>query len=244
MTDGTDFPIGPGMIDPARIDANWRAITAELDAPRPSRMERALRFCRVPARVTRVVVATPALRRAWYIALAVVTLIGLGSVNPDEPRQSLFVLLVLAPLVPVLGVAMAYGPSADPAYEVQLATPKRGLRLLAIRAATVLGVSMVVIVTLSLLNATARPMAFAWLLPGFAVTTGSLAAMTVLSPRLATSVVGGVWLVVALVGRGASDDWLGAFGPIGQAAALAATLVFVGITVARRTSFDRLEYAT
>lgn len=239
----TNAPIEPGPIDPARLDANWRSISYELDAPRASRLERLLRFARVPARATRLVVATPALRRAWYIALAVVVFIGFASINPDEPRQSLFVLLVLAPLVPVLGVAMAYGRSADPAYEVQLATPMRGLPLIAIRAATVLGVSILVIVPLSLLNVVARPMAAAWLLPAFAVTTGSLAAMTFLSPRRATTVVGGAWVVVALVGRGASDDWLGAFAPIGQACALAATLLFCVLATVRRTSFDRLEPA-
>lgn len=237
-----ELPIEPGWIDAARLDANWRAITAELDAPRASRMERLLRFTRVPARATRLVVATPALRRAWYTALAVVVFIGFAAINPDEPRQSLFVLLVLAPLVPVLGVAMAYGPSADPAYEVQLATPMRGLRLVAIRAATVLGVSIAVIVPLGLLNATSRPMAAAWLLPALAVTTGSLAAMTFLTPRLATTAAGGAWVLVALIGRGASADWLGAFAPIGQLGALVATIVFAGVSMLRRTSFDRLEY--
>jgi hypothetical protein len=240
----TDDPIDPGPIDPARLDANWRAITAELDVPRASRPERLLRSLHVPARVTRLVLATPALRRAWYIALAVVTFIGLTAIDSSEPRQSLFVLLVLAPLVPVLGVAMAYGPSADPAYEVQLATPMRGIRLIAIRSATVLGVSMVVIVPVSLLSDIARPMAAAWLLPAFAVTAGSLALMTFLSPRLATTLVGCAWMILALIGRAASDDWLGAFAPIGQVAALVATLIFVTVTIARRASFDRLEYVT
>lgn len=227
-----------------RLDANWRAITAELDAPRASRIERLLWAARVPARATRLVVATPALRRAWYIALAAVVFVGFSAMNPDEPRQSLFVLLVLAPLVPVLGVAMAYGPSADPAYEVQLATPMRGLRLIAVRAATVLGVSIAVIVLISLLSDVARPMAAAWLLPAFAVTTGSLAAMTFLTPRLATTAVGATWVVLASIGRAASSDWLGAFGPAGQATALVATIVFATVTMLRRASFDRLEYAT
>ena len=56
----------PWPVDQARIDANWRAITIELDAPTPSRVERLLRAVGLPARVTRLVVATPALRRAWY----------------------------------------------------------------------------------------------------------------------------------------------------------------------------------
>ncbi len=240
----TDLPIGPGPIDPARLDANWRAITSELDAPRASRLERVLRWLRMPARATRLVVATPALRRAWYIALALVTFIGFAAVDPNEPRQSLFVLLVLAPLVPALGVAMAYGPSADPAYEVQLATPMRGLRLVTVRTVTVLAVSLAVIGPLSLLNEVTRPMALAWLLPALAVTSGSLAAMTFIRPRLATTLVGGAWVIVALIGRAASDDWLGAFVPAAQLAALVTTVAFVAVAVSRRTSFDRLAYTS
>ncbi|BAN04557.1 hypothetical protein [Ilumatobacter coccineus] len=239
----TDFPIESGPVDAARLDANWTAITAELDAPQPSRIERLLRFARVPTRVTRLVVATPALRRAWYLAVAVVVFIGLAAIDPDEPRQSLFVLLVLAPLVPVLGVSMAYGPAADPAYEVQLATPMRGLRLIAMRAATVLGVSIAVIVPIALLGEVSRPMAAAWLLPAFAVTTGSLALMTFVPPRLATAIAGGAWVLAALIARGVSDDRLGAFTPIGQLVALAATIGFATLSTVRRASFDRLEYA-
>ena len=121
------------IVDQPRLDANWRAITAELDAPRPSSLERVLGRVGVPGHVSRVIVATPALRRAWYLALAVAVLVGLGATNPGD-RGSLFTLLALAPTLPVLGVALAYGPAADPMYEAQLATPMRGLRLVAIRA--------------------------------------------------------------------------------------------------------------
>ncbi|MGI9645574.1 MAG: hypothetical protein ACR2O6_09730, partial [Ilumatobacteraceae bacterium] len=124
------------------------------------------------------------------------------------------------------------------------ATPMRGLRLVTVRAVTVLGVSLAVIAPLSLLSEVTRPMALAWLLPALAVTSGSLAAMTFVRPRLATTLVGGAWVIVALIGRAASADWLGAFAPISQLAALIATLVFVTIAVSRRTSFDRLVYAS
>ena len=57
------------MIDEERLARNWRAITIELDAPRPSRTERILRTLRVPPHVTRLAVATPALRRSWFVAV-------------------------------------------------------------------------------------------------------------------------------------------------------------------------------
>lgn len=228
-------------IDPTRLDSNWRAISAELDAPEASRLERLMAAVRIPMWVSRLVLSTPALRRAWYIALGVSVLVGLAATNENEPRQSLFTFLVLAPLVPVLGVAMAYGPSADPAYEAQLATPMSGLRMVAIRTATVLAVSIVVLTLTGLISPVVRPMAAAWLLPALAVTSGSLALMTFLAPRRATSLMAIGWVVVAAVARSASTDALAAFAPAAQVAALIATIVFIGATVARRASFEQLE---
>jgi hypothetical protein len=228
------------VIEQSRIEANRRAVSADLDAPRASPMERLLRFVRVPRHVARLVVATPSLRRAWYLSIGVAVLVGLGSATPDD-RASLFPLLVLAPLVPVLGVALAYGPAADPSHEVQLATPIKGLRLVTIRAMTVLIMSMALIVLLTVLNANARPMAAAWLLPGIAVTWASLGAMTSAPPRRATAAVGAGWLVAVLVVRVAADDPLAAFGAVGQFIAIAVALVGMAVSVVRRASFDRLE---
>jgi len=127
------------IIDPNRVDSNWRAITAELDAPEPGRVEAMLRRLGVPASTTRLIAATPALRRSWYLAIGIPAIVGLGAAGPGD-QASLFALLTLAPTLPVLGVALAFGPSSDPMYEAQLATPTRGIRLVAIRAATVLAV--------------------------------------------------------------------------------------------------------
>jgi hypothetical protein len=228
----------------SRLEANWRAITAELDAPRPSFAERVLRRVGVPARVTRLVVATPSLRRAWYLSVVVVVIVGLGATNPDDPRQSLFTLLFLAPLLPVLGVAMAYGPTADPAHELQVATPGGGLRLLVVRTITVLVVSMVVVTVLASASDVARPMATAWLLPALALTSATLAAVTVLPPRRAAAAAAGAWFGVVVIARVAATDPLAAFGPVGQLVAVAATSAFVIVTNARRGRFDRLVMAS
>ncbi|MEM9650496.1 MAG: hypothetical protein AAGA65_00280, partial [Actinomycetota bacterium] len=47
---------------------------------------------------------------------------GIGATDASKPRDDLFVLLFIGPLVPVLGVAMAYGAEADPAHEISLAS--------------------------------------------------------------------------------------------------------------------------
>lgn len=229
-------------IDPARLDANWRAITTELDAPRPPRTERALRAVGVPTTVVRMVAATPALRRSWYLAILAVVLLGLGAADPAD-RGSLFTLLLMAPLLPVLGVAMAYGTNADPSHEMQLATPTHGLRLVLVRAATVLVVSVGTVLVVTLLSPAARPMAAAWLLPALAVTSASLALMTVRPPRQATTIATVAWFTAVLVARVAADDPLAAFRAGGQVAAAVVASVAVAVTVVRRSSFERIELA-
>ena len=48
--------------------------------------------------------------------------------------------LLVAPLLPLAGVAAAYGPLVDPAYELALAAPLGSLRLLLLRAVAVVAV--------------------------------------------------------------------------------------------------------
>jgi hypothetical protein len=233
-----DSTPSPWSVDPARIEANWRAITIELDTPAPSRMERLLRAAGLPARITRLVVATPALRRSWYLATAVAILIGLALTDAARPREGLFALLLLAPLVPVLGVSLAYGPEADPAHEIALATPMRGLRLVAIRAVAVLAFSTTWLLVASVLAPGWQPMAFAWLLPALGLTTATVALMTVLAPRRAAAVSAVVWVLGVAWVRAAAADPLAAFGAVGQAMMVVVTIAALAVAVARRDRFD------
>ncbi|MEL6890549.1 MAG: zf-HC2 domain-containing protein [Actinomycetota bacterium] len=220
-----------------RLDATWRAISFELDAPRPSRIERVLGRVGVPEQIGRIVVATPALRRSWFLALALAALIGSVAVDSADPRSSVFVLLFLAPLAPVIGVALAYGRWADPAHELHVTTPMHGLRLLVIRSVVVLTVSVVVIGGLSLLGDVTRPLAAAWLLPALATTSASAAAMTLTTPVRATTIVGASWVTLAFVGRTAPDD-LGAFSPPAQVLAVLVAVGAAAVVWLRREHLD------
>ncbi len=171
-------------VEQSRIDANWRAITIELDAPRPGLVERALRSVGLPSDVTRVILATPALRRSWFAAVFVVVVIGLLVAGAEQPRDAFFNLAVLAPLVPLAGIAMAYGQASDPAHEIELATPSKGLRLLIIRAATVQGIATVLLGLVSLATPVGAMTSLAWVLPSLGLTAITLALVAVLSPRV------------------------------------------------------------
>ncbi len=228
-------------VDPARVDRNWRAITIELDAPRPGRVERLLRFFGLPAHVTRLVVATPALRRAWFLATGLAILIGLGATDVDRPRENLFVLLLVAPLVPVLGVAMAYGTEADPAHEMAVATPLRGLRLILTRAAVVLAFSTFWLALAALIAPGRQPMAFAWLVPAVGLTTATVALMTFVRPRLAAAATTVVWVLGVLTTQASAADRLAAFTAPGQLVMVAVTALALVVAIARRQRFDLLD---
>jgi len=243
-----DQPIDEGTdpqhsVSPARLEANWRAVEIELDTPRPSRVETVLRAFGVPSWATRLIVATPALRRSWYLAIAGAAFIALSTSGQDATRQSVLVFLTISPLVGVLGVAMAYGPTADPAHELHLTTPMSGLRVLAVRVLVVLAVSTLSITVFALLNSTTRAFAAAWYLPALAVTSAALALMTVLTPRRATTTVGVVWSGMVLVSQLSSDP-LVLFTVTGQVAAVLVTAAGAFATVRRRAAFDRLSVAS
>lgn len=233
-------PLLPPPVDPARLARNWQAIVVELDAPRLSRTERLLRRVGLPSHVTRLMVATPALRRSWFVALGLVVLIGLTVADPANPRSSAFALLILAPLGPVLGVALAYGSTNDPAYEIHLATPSSGVRLLLTRVAAIVFVAVPVLFVFALMSPVTRPWAGAWLLPALAVCTAALALMTFMTPHRAAAIAAVGWITVNVVARNATGDALAAFVPVAQFVALLATIAFGAVVVARRATFDRL----
>lgn len=228
-------------VDQARIDRNWRAITIELDAPRPGRIERALQFLGLPAHITRLVVATPALRRAWFVATGLAVLVGLGATDGNNPIEDLFVLLLIAPLVPVLGVSMAYGTEADPAHEMGVVTPMRGLRLILTRAAVVLAFSTLVLGVAALFTPGIPAMAYAWLVPSAGLTMATVALMTFVRPRLAAAIVAAVWIVGVVVAQAGAESQVAAFGAGGQVTMFLVGMAGLAVSVLRRGRFDLLE---
>jgi hypothetical protein len=161
-------------------------------------------------------------------------------------------LLALAPVVPVVGVALSYGPHADPLHEIAAATPRGGLRLLLTRTAAVLAVSLPLLTLAGLLlPASGAPGAAAWLLPGLALTLASLALAGWVGSRAATAVTGGGWCAAVLVPAPAGPeaslahltDRLSACldGPLVQGAWAAGAVLCAALLAARRTAYDRLE---
>lgn len=226
----------------ARLARNLDVVMAEIEAPPRGRFERLLLWARVPEPTARLVAATPALRVAWFVSVALVLLFAAaaGDTSWDDASR-LAVLLTLAPLVPVLGVALSYGAPADRTHEVAVAAPLSGLRLVLLRAVTV----VVAAAGLTLLGVLLAPAAgwlrLAWLLPSIATTAVTLALGSRLGMRTAAGIVAAAWLVLVVVVAQLTDDAAAPFGPIAQATALAVTACAVAALVSGRRRLEQWD---
>jgi Putative zinc-finger len=165
----------------APLDLVWTRIRQQAEAPAPTAVQRVLLRLRMPESDALLVAAAPSLRSSWLFGLlACLGFVALAAKFAGDLGLAFF--LLVAPLVPVVGVALAYGPDVDPAYEVALAAPYPAARLVLLRTATVLTTSLPLVVGASLLVQGLGRMAFAWLLPALAFSLLVLAASTRFRP--------------------------------------------------------------
>lgn len=214
----------------------WARVDAAISAPAARRLERALARCGVPDHVARLLAATPSLRLSWFAAVAVALAFSVTAARGG--REAVLVFLIVAPLVPLAGVATAFGPGVDPAYEVAVAAPMRGSRLLLIRALAVLVASLVLIGAAALALPEAWTSA-AWLLPSLGLAVASLACATVWSPAVSMVGVAATWVIGVVLAETASPVPLAAFHASGQWASLAVVVLSLGVVMARREAFER-----
>ncbi|MBA2389953.1 MAG: zf-HC2 domain-containing protein [Geodermatophilaceae bacterium] len=231
--------------DTARLDRVWSAVLDRVDVPRPWLLQRLLARCGIAPHSVRLVAAVPAARLAWVFGVAVTILIAAGFAG--AAGRATAILLMLAPLMPLTAVALAFNRSADPAYEVALATPIPALRLLLVRTTAVLVGSLVAGAVAALAIPGVGWEAAGWLLPGLTLASASLALASWLPLPVGVAVAGASWLalisaVVAAtgtrVGPGLTDLMLAADSQVGFAALAALALTVI---IARRDAFESLN---
>ncbi|MFD8454376.1 zf-HC2 domain-containing protein [Streptomyces coelicoflavus] len=230
-----------GVSDTAALDAGWERLDAELDAPRPGRFERLLTWCGAGDGTARLLAATPVLRRSWFGALTAVLLVTflVAVAAGAADRPTLF--LACAPLLPLVSVALAYGPVLDPTHEMAVVSPMHGFRLLMIRTVAVLVVALGVGGLASLALPGFGPAALAWLLPGLALTTTGLTLTPRLGPVAAPSVLVGAWAAVLLAAdaaRASTDGPLAPFTAAGQGVSGLVAALGAGLLFLLRDRFD------
>jgi hypothetical protein len=150
-----------------------------------------------------------------------------------------FLFLVVAALLPVGGVAAAYGPGLDPTYEVSLASPMRSFGLLMTRAAAVLGTSTILASVAALALPGMGWTTVAWLLPSLGLTLASLALATRLRPLVAAGSVTVAWAAVSMIASHASHDRFEIFRGGGQAAFLVIIALSTIVIARRREAFEQ-----
>ena len=204
-------------VDTRRAETIWHEVVDRVDAPRRTWPERMLVRLGVGEATARLVVATPTLRAPWLLAVAGVLALAAWAAQVDERFLPMF--LVIAPLGPLAGVAVAFAGGLDPTREIGLAAPYSGLRLLLIRTAAVLAVTGPIVATAGLALPGSNWLATAWLLPTTGLTCAALALTARMTPVVAVGVVAMAWVLVtaptAVAGRldlafgiGAQVFWL------------------------------------
>lgn len=227
--------LGP-LADQGRLERVWSGIQLEIDAPRPGPVEALLARFGLSEHLARLLAATPSLSLSWLVAVAV-TLAFAVTAAYQGPRGALF-FLVVAPLLPVAGVAAAYGPGIDPTYEVGLSSPMSRFRLLLMRTTAVL-VTTTALAGLATLGLPGLDWAAAaWLLPALALTLASLALATWVAPIWAAGWVTFVWIAAVTLTERAAEPTLTAFRAPAQLVFLSIVVVAAWVVATRRERFE------
>lgn len=237
------------VADPAAVASMARvkqAVDARIDAPATSPVERVLRRLGVGRIDARIVAVTFSLLGSW-LGASVVALAFAAVASATGPERAGFAtFLVLAPLVPLAGVALAFGPRVDPTHELAVAAPVPSSRIVLLRALVVTVSAVAATAVLSLVLPGWSALAFAWLLPALALTGASLALGTVMHPGRAAVALGVVWLAGAgtgLVGAPRSTvesfvQGFAAFRPAGQLLAAVVAAASLATVTARHAAFE------
>ena len=225
-----------------QVEASWVAVADHIDRPRTTLTEQLLARIGMPSDLARVVGATPGLRLAWLGAIA---FLAIAAVQVARQRETEAFFLAVAPLLPLGSVLVAFLPAEEPGGEVASATPLYGAGVVIRRAFAALVPTFLILAATSLalpdLADGAR-----WLLPGLALTLGSLVLATWIRPVLGVVILATTWVgilvaVRVLDGRRIPLDSTVVFELRGQLVAFAVAVLAAALLYARRDRFSTVE---
>jgi len=198
--------IGTGATPPPDVDLDrvWIGVAAQVWRRQPGPVERtAGRLLRSPG-LARALLATPSLLLPWLIAS--VAVLAVGAVATRATGQPLVALI--APAVAAAGIAYAYGPGIDPAWELSRSMAVSDRMVLLVRALAVFAVNAVLGLAASFASGTAAALTFGWLIPMTAVCALALAAATaVRSPNAGVAAGVAGWTITLLSGQAATGQF-------------------------------------
>lgn len=228
---------GAFILDESWLEQSWVGIADRVEPGRRRVVERLLMSVGVKQHLARVIALSPAFRVSFVLAVILVMGFAVGASASDPNGWAFRVFLFLAPLLPVAGIALAYGNLVDAAHELTLSSPIDSFRLLMLRAITVLIVSVGIgLVAWPFIEAPGALGPSAWLAPALALTLTTLALASRFEAWVAGAVVGGGW-AVAMALAFSSD--LETFSPAAPSLYVLAAIVAGLVVAARRNSYDR-----
>ncbi|CAN5699989.1 hypothetical protein BH24ACT21_BH24ACT21_09270 [soil metagenome] len=171
------------------LERAWTGVAAKAWSSPVSWPERtAAWLLRSPA-LARALVNTPSLLLSWILATAVVLAAGvLATPLSGDPWVAL-----LAPALAGVGIAYAYGPGVDPAFELNRTMATSDRMVLLVRTLAVFGLNAALGLVASLFSVTTIGITLGWLLPMTTVCALALAVATL--ARSANVGVGAALLV-------------------------------------------------
>ena len=214
----TGWAPGPHDVD---LDRVWVGVAAQVWRRHPGPVERAAaRLLRSPG-LARALVITPSLLLGWVIATTIVLIAGVGiALSTGTPWVGL-----IAPVHAAAGIAYAYGPGIDPAWELSQSVAVSDRMVLLVRALAVFAVNALLGLAASAVAAVGIPagpgagsasgaaaaVTFGWLIPMTAVCAFALAVATVTRSANAGAATGvAAWLIIVLSGRVANGHFAAA----------------------------------
>lgn len=226
------FRLNAGAPVPSvRLDRIWDEVIDVVDRPRTNPLERLLRRMGVSDVTARLLATTHAVGLAWVFAVAGVLGMAaiLAGLDPHDDTRLIY--LGVAPLAPVLGVALSFSRSGDPAREVAVAAPYSAVRLVLIRTLAVLMASSLFAAAGALAFRGHDAVGLAWLVPSLALTGLTLVLSGWFEPEVAAGVVTAGWVALVLFARDQSGtaEIFGAIGQVGWATIAAASALLLAL---------------
>ena len=220
------------VADQPLLNQVWVATVDAIDRPPVSAGERILTAIGLAPPAARLASKASRARRAWLWSCALLAAFAFAAPLTEGPLIIWF--LVVAPLVPVSGVALAYGPDTDPMYEVVAAAPYPRLRLILLRSLLVVPVTAVLLLVTGLTVPGGPRSSALWLLPGLALSAVTLALEARFGALPVAAALSLAWIGFAVASRVSTGSVLTAYGPVVQLVCLTAVVAVVALAAYRR----------
>lgn len=189
------------MVDVPALDVAWLGVRNVIERPKLPVTMRVARRLGLSEPNAVLLAATASLRTAWWSSSFVAIGFAVLAARIASDDDGIWAFLLVAPLVPVIGVGMAYGPSEDPLDTLLVATPYGRTRLILWRTVAVIVSTLPFAFLVGLGLPGPLWIAAAWLGPALMLIPIVMALGTFVGPSNAAAVIALAWtgLVLASV---------------------------------------------